>query len=538
MNGNMRTSRMMTADLLFAVICVMTALSAPAVAQCTGSWSIIRQSGQIRPPDLMDTGFAYIEQPSGALVYVASRFTFPNLIQAWRLDGDTWTLLATAPFPRRFEWYAAYDTTRRVLLLFGGNSGSDFWYNELWQFDGSTWSLLHDGASDAPRARRSGAAVYDKDRDRFLIFGGAVFGQPVLVGDTWEWDGLTWTQVATSGPEPRQQTRAAYDERRREVVLFGGMLLNSIDVLDTWTWDGLQWTRRATNGPFNSIWNAPGLRCMAYDARRGRVVLVRRDTSDPSNPWASRQAFEWDGQAWIAGRIMQGVNNNQGTPINYYDPGVERIRVLNHSNHWQYTGPLPNPEIDGVDYEVDVPLGSVAQFHAQIFGVGTLTYEWSRNGSPLSDGGRISGAETATLIIDPVLGEDAGEYRLSVSNQCGTGGSEPLPMSVSGTPPLTANPDPLRSGMDVTFTAEYLTSQQPAYLAYSVRGPGSVYFPPLNVTIDLLRPKQIGPVITTNINGQAQWVLHVPPIGDPVPVWFQAVQFENKTNVVETQIQP
>lgn len=107
-----------------------------------------------------------------------------------------------------------------------------------------------------------------------------------------------------------------------------------------------------------------------------------------------------------------------------------------------------------------------------------------------------------------------------------------------GIPNLLASPDPLQSGQDATFSTTNLTPNQPAYLAYSVRGPGSVYFPPLNVTIDLLRPKQIGPAMTTNVNGQAQWTLHVPPIGNPVPVWFQAVQFENKTNVVETQIQP
>ena len=71
-----------------------------------------------------------------------------------------------------------------------------------------------------------------------------------------------------------------------------------------------------------------------------------------------------------------------------------------------------------------------------------------------------------------------------------------------------------------------------------MRGLGSVFFPPLNITIDLLRPKQIGPVMTTDVNGRAQWVLHVPTIGNPVPIWFQVVQFENKTNVVETQIVP
>ncbi len=107
-----------------------------------------------------------------------------------------------------------------------------------------------------------------------------------------------------------------------------------------------------------------------------------------------------------------------------------------------------------------------------------------------------------------------------------------------GIPNLVASPDPLESSLDATFSTTNLTPGASAYLAYSVRGLGSVYFAPLNVTIDLLHPKQIGPALTTNVNGQAQWTLHVPPIANAVPIWFQVVQFENKTNVVETQIVP
>ena len=30
----------------------------------------------------------------------------------------------------------------------------------------------------------------------------------------------------------------------------------------------------------------------------------------------------------------------------------------------------------------------------------------------------------------------------------------------------------------------------------------------------------------------------MPPLNNPLNIWFQAVQFENKTNVVATSIQP
>ncbi len=524
-----------TRPLIFLFVTLTLGLTLTQVqGQCSGQWTIIRQSN-IRPPNISENGIAYFDLRSNSLMFAGSHFQLPNRIEVWRLDGEQWTFVSQAPFPRRFEFFAAYDTNRQALLLFGGNSGQDFWYDELWQFDGSVWSLLHSGP-DGPGARSAGAAAFDEDRDRLVIFGGAVPVFPGRVGDTWEWDGATWTQVATSGPQPRHLTRAAYDLRRHEVVLFGGNRLSGGDVLDTWTWNGLKWTQRATNGPFNRTFNEGHLRNTTYDARRGRIVMVSVDNT--GNTFPSRQAFDWDGQRWIAGRIIPGANNNQGIPFAYYDELAERVRVLNPSHHWQYTGPLPAPEIDGVAYAPDAALGSRAEFQSDVFAIGTLSFEWSKDGSPLINGGRVSGADTATLVVDPALSEDAGTYQLTVSNECGMGTSELLPMTVFGTPPLAVSPDPLHSGQDATFTGSFLTANEPTYLAYSVRGLGSVFFPPLNITIDLLRPKQIGPVMTTNINGEAQWVLHVPPIGNPVPIWFQVVQFENKTNVVETQIEP
>ena len=35
-----------------------------------------------------------------------------------------------------------------------------------------------------------------------------------LVGDTWTWDGTTWTQVATTGPSPRVHFDMVYDNLR------------------------------------------------------------------------------------------------------------------------------------------------------------------------------------------------------------------------------------------------------------------------------------------------------------------------------------
>jgi hypothetical protein len=47
------------------------------------------------------------------------------------------------------------------------------------------------------------------------------------------------------------------------------------------------------------------------------------------------------------------------------------------------------------------------------------TYQWRHDGIDLTDGGAISGSDTPTLSIDPVLETDAGSYDVVVANACG-----------------------------------------------------------------------------------------------------------------------
>ena len=41
------------------------------------------------------------------------------------------------------------------------------------------------------------------------------------LGDTWEWIGTAWTQVATVGPAARTRHAMAYDSDRGVTVFFG-----------------------------------------------------------------------------------------------------------------------------------------------------------------------------------------------------------------------------------------------------------------------------------------------------------------------------
>ncbi|MCH8271508.1 MAG: hypothetical protein IH985_09915 [Planctomycetes bacterium] len=57
---------------------------------------------------------------------------------------------------------------------------------------------------------------------------------PHTNGETWEWDGTSWTLAATTGPSPRNRHAMAYDSVRGVTVLFGGD--DGAPNGETWEW--------------------------------------------------------------------------------------------------------------------------------------------------------------------------------------------------------------------------------------------------------------------------------------------------------------
>jgi len=78
-----------------------------------------------------------------------------------------------------------------------------------------------------------------------------------------------------------------------------------------------------------------------------------------------------------------------------------------------------------------VPVGDTATFTLTAVGSEPLSYRWQRNGQPLSDGGRVSGAGTPQLQITGVVTNDAGSYTCVVSNAHGSVTSSPAVLTVA-----------------------------------------------------------------------------------------------------------
>ncbi|MHC4498175.1 MAG: immunoglobulin domain-containing protein, partial [Planctomycetota bacterium] len=67
-----------------------------------------------------------------------------------------------------------------------------------------------------------------------------------------------------------------------------------------------------------------------------------------------------------------------------------------------------------------VEVGETAVFGVTATGTGTLTYQWQKDQSDLSDGGHYSGVTTATLTVSNADTSDEAGYRCIVTDDCGS----------------------------------------------------------------------------------------------------------------------
>jgi hypothetical protein len=207
---------------------------------------------------------------------------------------------SVASFPSaRTETRMVYDARTTHMILFGGasavDSGTKLAYDisETWEWTGARWVERYPASS--PSARSNHAMVYDRARDRVVLFAGksgtiTVGTTPTFAGiplpnelnDTWIYQNDTWTQLATpSSPSKRQLPGMTYDSIRDRIVLFGGTQTTSTDgrtstansLTDTWEFDGTTWTQRASTGP------QVAKPILQYDAARNQVIMMGLDSN-------------------------------------------------------------------------------------------------------------------------------------------------------------------------------------------------------------------------------------------------------------------
>jgi len=69
---------------------------------------------------------------------------------------------------------------------------------------------------------------------------------------------------------------------------------------------------------------------------------------------------------------------------------------------------------------INTTVGQPAIFTVVAEGAGPFTYQWLKNNQPISNGPRIFGATSESLVIFPTIADDAADYRVQITSPCGT----------------------------------------------------------------------------------------------------------------------
>jgi hypothetical protein len=217
----------------------------------------------------------------------------------WTYDGTDWTQAGPATSPAaRFGTAMAFDSGRNVLVMFGGVTSPisiAVPVAQTWEWNGVDWTQAAPAAT--PSGRVHYGLAHDPVRQRIVMYGGSTNpGLLITSSETWEYDGSTWTPAAlttTQSPGPRQFPGMAWHGGSSSLVLFGGIDPHAGGNADTWRFNGTAWSRVLMPTPGPGPRNAPRF---VHDIARD--VCVLQGGSDPATGAPNDETWEFDGGTW------------------------------------------------------------------------------------------------------------------------------------------------------------------------------------------------------------------------------------------------
>jgi hypothetical protein len=292
-----------------------------------GQWE--QRSPAASPQARSAYAFAFDSGRNRTVVFGGSGNQFPYYLDdTWEYDGTTWAQACTstacsssAPSPRS-DLAMAYDAKRSRTVLFGGFgplNGID--HGDTWEWDGTVWSQACTAApcsNSTPPARQDHAMVFDSARGHIVLFGGQ--SPSSSFGDTWEYDGTSWTPVLVAGPSMRVGHAMVYDPVRARTVLFGGYDDSSGQLGDTWEYDGTGWTMVSDSGPARRTGHG-----MAWDAVLGRAVVFGGTTVNTA-PLVDTWIYDAATASWT--QLGSTVTPPQRTLFGMIFDGTQRRALL------------------------------------------------------------------------------------------------------------------------------------------------------------------------------------------------------------------
>ena len=234
----------------------------------------------------------------------------------WNGDNETWNRRTPATQPSvRSQHAMAFDATRNEVVLFGGNDGVRG-LNDTWVWNGDSPSWTRRSPATSPAARADARVAFDAVRSETVLFGG-VLNSGSYAGDTWTWNGTTWTQAVVATSPPGRGGHGMSVDNASNVIVFAGSTNGAQANNDTWVWNGgaRTWTQRAPVG------GSPGTRTdmsMAYDSARGEAIVVGGFKAiDSSSRYSDTWAWNGTLNTWTQRDPVAGPQARAGHALAY-----------------------------------------------------------------------------------------------------------------------------------------------------------------------------------------------------------------------------
>jgi hypothetical protein len=319
-----------------------------ATPQLRFTWS--SASTTVQPPPLKYASSAYDSDNNTIVLFGGEEADGALSDNTWIWDGSAWTDYPGSEIqapPARQMASMAFDPQLHQLILFGGQGIGGQILGDTWAWNGASWFQQTTTAGvTTPPPREAASLAYDGS-GQLVMFGGTgqvgLLGNgslptipgtilpsttstlpttttslpdapTVALGDTWLWDGTTWTESSATGPSARSGAAMSFDSADNDTVLFGGETTPADSsspnlVGDTWTWSGSTWTQASPHtSPESRVWAGLGDDIPAHG-----VVLVAGSGAQG----ALGDTWLWNGSDWTRPPVTGGPSMRSAATTAY-----------------------------------------------------------------------------------------------------------------------------------------------------------------------------------------------------------------------------
>ncbi|HEX4823961.1 MAG TPA: immunoglobulin domain-containing protein [Candidatus Polarisedimenticolaceae bacterium] len=366
---------------------------------------------------------------------------------------DSWTAISTgANCPSARQWHTAV-WTGSTMIVWGGLAGSTY-LNTGGVYDptSDTWTATGTGAGVASiRARHT--AVWSGTQ--MVVWGGTDSVGRLNTGSRYTPGTDSWSATSLTGvPAARY---------RHSVIWTGTQMI---------VWGGFGTTYLNTGGRYNPAINGWSSTAGGPSARADHTAV-----------WSGSEMIIWGGQTAIGNmdsgaRYNTGANtwtlvpSGGGSPAARY--GHSAVWTGSEMIVWGGTTGVTALDTGGVYFAStwtptagSAPtirfqpgawagiLGGSASFSVGAGGNSPLTYQWRKDGNPLTDGPRVGGSAGDTLTVTGLTAADAGAYSVTVTNAISSVLSNDAALTVAT--PRGGDPDPSFFRGTAAFTGGLVT---------------------------------------------------------------------------------